>query len=52
MLTFNETIDSFFRTIPSKVFVNDEIRKLSYRELVKGYREFVLVAQLDRASAF
>ena len=33
MLTFNETIDSFFRTIPSKVFVNDEIRKLSCREL-------------------
>ena len=29
MLTFNEIIDSFSRTIPSKMVVNDEYRKLS-----------------------
>ena len=33
MLTFNEIIESFSRTVPSKVVVKDENRKLSYKEL-------------------
>ena len=33
MLTFNEIIESFSRTTPRKVFLNDEIRKLSYKGL-------------------
>ena len=33
MLTFNEIIESFARTMPSKVVVNDEIRKLTYKNL-------------------
>ena len=34
MLTFNDTIDLFFKINPSKVVVNDEFRKLTYEELV------------------
>ena len=34
MLTFNDTIDLFFRINPSKIVVNDEFRKLTYKELV------------------
>ena len=33
MLTFNEIIESFSRTSPSKLVVKDENRKLTYKEL-------------------
>ncbi len=34
MLTFNDTIDLFYKINPSKIVVNDEFRKLTYKELV------------------
>ena len=47
MLTFNEIIESFSRTTPRKVFLNDEIRKLSYKGLeVNGTKLSIYLLKL------